>query len=536
MHDLVVCAVFKNEAHILDEWIRHYLVRGVDHIYLVNDASSDNYLDIVTSFGDKITLFTNEVVSHDIGRQLQICERYFKPIMSTTKWAAILDLDEFLYSPKSIDLTEIMRSYEDKSQVTVDWLHFGSSGHVYQPHSVTESFTSRSIIDRSKPFYAYKSIVKGSEFVSFNVHSHVVNGPSHHILYDEAVEPDLVVNHYTIQSLEFFMKVKATRGDINNAFINGMARNKAYFDSYDVNNITDTRLREQNEMINNDVKRGKIGSTDEITLVITSCNRASLLEKTLQSFTLQNTYPIKETIIIDDSGRIGCNDEVVARFPHLHIKSIYNSRNLGQVESIERAYSYVHTKWIFHCEEDWEFTKPGFIEKSKQVFDQNPDDKIYTVWLRAHDNCSGHPVTYDSLNRGYYEMKRDFSYVDDAGKLHVWGGITFNPGLRRTDVCYLFHPYTDKCGKIQHKDREYCGEYPINTSYRELGYYSMILGDPSGHVRHIGADFHIPRVWDTNAPEVQPSHANTQSIINPPTYPQQPRKKYIWNVRVDRNH
>ena len=40
-------AVFKNEAHALDEWIQHYLMRGVDHIYLINDFSTDAFKPII---------------------------------------------------------------------------------------------------------------------------------------------------------------------------------------------------------------------------------------------------------------------------------------------------------------------------------------------------------------------------------------------------------------------------------------------------------------------------------------------------------
>jgi glycosyltransferase involved in cell wall biosynthesis len=530
MHNLIVCAVFKNEAHILDEWIRHYLVRGVDRIYLVNDFSTDGFAEITKTFGDLVVVMDNDIVTNEGGRQMMICEKYFRPILSSSKWVALVDLDEFLYSPETMELKSVIERYNDHSQILANWVYFGSSGHVYQPHSVVEGFRMCAPMDTTKTYYSYKSIFKGDSLVKFNVHSHEVTGSTHH---EQSV---LLVNHYAIQSLNFFMTVKAMRGDVNNHFpTNGLVRDRAYFDGLDINVIEDRRLWEQNREIIEVVKRNCIESSDEVTMTITSCNRAHLLDKTLESFVKMNIYPIKETYIIDDSGVIGCNDAVGLKYPQLNIRLIYNAKNIGQVQSIEKMYSYVRTKWIFHCEEDWEFTKPGFIEKSKQVFDENPNEKIFTVWMRAHNDSSGHPVTYDSLNRGYYEMKRDFTYVDDTGKLHVWGGITFNPGLRRTETCYLFHPYTLKCGKIQHKGREYSGEYPINTTYREAGYYSMTLGDPSGHVRHIGSDFHIPRDWENNDPQVQPSHASPQPVINLEPGFQQSRKKYIWNVRIDRN-
>ena len=51
----------------------------------------------------------------------------------------------------------------------------------------------------------------------------------------------LHLNHYAIQSLDWFMKVKATRGDIN-AAKNENVRDKNYFDEYNFNDIEDLEL------------------------------------------------------------------------------------------------------------------------------------------------------------------------------------------------------------------------------------------------------------------------------------------------------
>ena len=114
------------------------------------------------------------------------------------------------------------------------------------------------------------------------------------------------------------MKIKATRGDINNWFDHeNLQRNLDYFKGYDINDIYDDRLYNQNKHIINHVKNSKIINNDEVTMVITSCNRAELLEKTLESFVKYNTYPIKETFIIDDSGIQGCNEKVLDKFNSL---------------------------------------------------------------------------------------------------------------------------------------------------------------------------------------------------------------------------
>ena len=42
----------------------------------------------------------------------------------------------------------------------------------------------------------------------------------------------------------------------------------------------------------------------------------------------------------------------------------------------------------------------------------------------------------------------------------------------------------------------YTGEYEVNVEYRSREYYSMILADPAGHVRHIGWGEHVKLPWD----------------------------------------
>lgn len=498
MYSLSICAVFKNEEHILEEWLLHYMYRGVEHFYLVNDNSSDDYKKIIEKYSHIITLYNNDIETKEVGRQIMIYNKYFRPILNESKWFAILDLDEFLYSPKNINLLEIIEKYDHYSQIRVNWLHFGSNDHYYQPNSVVEGFLKRAEIDNKKPYFSYKTIFKGSSHLSFNIHSQTVNGEDIYLNYNEINVPDLVINHYSIQSYDFFMRIKSTRGDCDNWFDHvKLQRNEALFRSYDINTLFDDRLYQQNIHISSIIKMNKINyNNDEITIVLTSCNRPDLLEKTLLSFVQQNTYTIKETFIVDDSGIQGCNDAVLAPFLKiLNIYSIYNKDNIGQFQSIDKVYSYVKTKFIFHCEEDWEFLQPGFIEKSLKIFKENPDEKIYTVWLRPHHCTSGHPIIYDDLNRGYYKMKPDFSYID-KGDIFTWCGFTFNPGLRKTTDCLLFHPYFLKCDKSYRNGKEYIGEYILNKKYADDGYFAYILDDPKGHINHIGWNKHIPRDWD----------------------------------------
>ena len=61
---------------------------------------------------------------------------------------------------------------------------------------------------------------------------------------------------------------------------------------------------------------------------------------------------------------------------------------------IDLAYSNVDTEWIFHCEDDWEFYREGFVEDSMALLEANPE--ALQVWLRclAHDLSILSPFVY----------------------------------------------------------------------------------------------------------------------------------------------
>ena len=97
MYYLAILTCFKNEGHILKEWIEHYKFRGVDHIYMINDFSTDNYQDILKSYINDgyITLYNSQLVTNQPGRQPKLYERYFSNIIQESEWFFVLDLDEF---------------------------------------------------------------------------------------------------------------------------------------------------------------------------------------------------------------------------------------------------------------------------------------------------------------------------------------------------------------------------------------------------------------------------------------------------------
>ena len=249
--------IFKNESHIIREWIEHYLLHGVDHIYMINDNSTDNFIQLVQPYIDNgyVTIYNCNESKCWMGMQTAKYNYYFKDVYKLSKWFGIFDLDEFLYSPREVDLKKVMNKYDNETQLMIDWVHFGSSGHIEQPENVVRSFLYRGEYgsEHNGPngrYNSHKSIIKTDKPVVFGLHVHQYDGSTigRNVSFTEDPEnPDFLVNHYAIQSLNFWINVKMTRGDVNYYYdAMGWNRNRTLFDEMDVNDILDSRLMQQN--------------------------------------------------------------------------------------------------------------------------------------------------------------------------------------------------------------------------------------------------------------------------------------------------
>lgn len=247
---LGIGAVFKNETHIMIEWIDHYLFHGVDHIYLINDHSTDNINIIKDMYknNNKVTFFDSDVDSGPWSRQVDIYNKYLLNEIKKYDWFGILDLDEFLYCPNFINFKEALNKIPSHiNQIFANWVTFGSNFHEKQPYSVVKNFTMR-ISDILDPnFKSHKNLFRPKALLKLDIHTHNVSGESANFS-QETKEVLFLINHYVIQSKSFFKNVKSTRGDVNK-IVSASFRDDNYFNRYDKNDILDLRLYEQNNNI-----------------------------------------------------------------------------------------------------------------------------------------------------------------------------------------------------------------------------------------------------------------------------------------------
>lgn len=217
----------------------------------------------------------------------------------------------------------------------------------------------------------------------------------------------------------------------------------------------------------------EIQNSKEITFLLTSCGRQDLLEITLESFLKFNTYPIKEYFIYEDSGIPGINDKLKVQYPF--INWIEPKFRTGQIVALDTLWGKCNTPYAMMYEDDWETYRPGFIEASMEILENNP--KIMQVWLREKEDTNQHPVIY-TPGKPYGIM---------ASNNGLWAGTCFNPSLKRKADYTLIKSY----GKHTQFDkrRPWKAEAAISQLYNRLGFKAAIL--LQGYIRHIGWERHV---------------------------------------------
>jgi GT2 family glycosyltransferase len=215
---------------------------------------------------------------------------------------------------------------------------------------------------------------------------------------------------------------------------------------------------------------------DNVTLVVTSCGRPKLLQQTLDSFALANTFRFSRQIIIDGSCEPSTYEEL-ERCYSSSFELMFNSIELGQAGTIDRAYNTIKSEYIFHCEDDWVFHGNGFVEQSLEILKENP--KFLQVWIKDHDDC-GHPRL-----EAIYKTRAGVPYKRVAPNYKGWRGFSWNPGLRRTADYHLIQPYTGNF----HAGSKNPWEKAAGIRYSRLGF--ITVSTVGGYCRHAGRNCHI---------------------------------------------
>jgi len=226
----------------------------------------------------------------------------------------------------------------------------------------------------------------------------------------------------------------------------------------------------------------------DITVVVTSCNRHDLLARTLESFRAHETEGRVARILVAEDG--DCDPDAVCT--QYGAEYFCTGERVGQIGLIDQAYARIRTPFIFHLEDDWQFYRTGFMQRSRAILENDPSTLL--VQLRAWNDTGGHPLSFMAPDRSFGVMA--FGYCD------CWHGFTFNPGLRRlSDYIRLGGSYEKQPRTMYVVAKTPSAALPFEVEasafYHRLGYRAVIL-DEEGYVRHIGEGRHVRHAGDSS--------------------------------------
>ena len=199
---LAGCAIFRNEAPYLAEWVEFHLLVGFEHLFLYNNRSEDGFAEVLAPYVAAGTVSLTDWP--EFPGQISAYDDCTRAHGSDWRWIAFIDLDEYLFSPQLRPVPEILARYEHLPGVGVLWAMFGTSGHQTRPAGLTiESYVQRYIGLRH--LRQFKSVVHPAAVTR-------CYGPHSFAYRDGALWPapvprfvhwdELRVNHYFTRSRE----------------------------------------------------------------------------------------------------------------------------------------------------------------------------------------------------------------------------------------------------------------------------------------------------------------------------------------------
>ena len=298
-YNLSVMSIFKNETMNLKIWIEHYLWQGVEHFYLIDNDSTDDPLNILQEYID------NGIVTYYFKPEKHQQPQHYRYVFDNeglkdkTKWLCICDLDEFFFGTQQ-KLVYTINEFDNYDVIYTNSFFYGSDNLIEHPSDIRSDIIHRQedMENGIKYIFKPKCINDSSEiWIHWLVHPGSLQKK---ILPTETIDNKKIrLNHYLIQSLEYYTKVKMTRGDVY-VSQNEKIRDLKYFEHYqNISVIKDDTLK---LIIENNIynKNGEIMKFyDEHNNVIDN----NSIEKPEQD--LVNQYILEDDIVLELGARYG---------------------------------------------------------------------------------------------------------------------------------------------------------------------------------------------------------------------------------------
>lgn len=128
-----LCLIFKNEAPFLKEWIDYHRTIGVDHFYLYNNNSNDNFNEVLDNYvKEELVTLIDFPYDH---AQMKAYEHCFENYKGESNWIGFIDADEFICPRYNNNIKDWLSRFSKFYSVLVYFQVFGTGGRLEHDYS-----------------------------------------------------------------------------------------------------------------------------------------------------------------------------------------------------------------------------------------------------------------------------------------------------------------------------------------------------------------------------------------------------------------
>ncbi|SDZ72922.1 glycosyltransferase [Rubrimonas cliftonensis] len=207
------------------------------------------------------------------------------------------------------------------------------------------------------------------------------------------------------------------------------------------------------------------GAAEGVTAVLTSCGRMRQLGRLLESLRAFNDHPLARFILMEDSGDAEAGR--IAADLGFDVELHLAQQRRGQLASIDYAYARVETPWILHLEDDYVFTRPGYVAEALAVLRADPRVSMVSgrVWGEEFAGTRPPVTAVDGVRVRLIPRDAHPS----------WFGYAFHTGLRRKREWERFGPFAP-----------YRREWDVSYAMKRAGMRMAYLVEPAYHDDDLG--------------------------------------------------
>lgn len=230
---LSIASVFKDEAPYLREWIEYHKLLGVEHFYLYNNDSNDNFLEVLTPYVEsgEVTLTDWPSDPQQLGLHQWVWKTQWPALSDAIRkargistWLALIDIDEFILPLKNKNIPDFLSRYKKYAGIAINWQCFGTSNIEEIPHGklLIESLTYKST-PKHKLNCPVKSIVKPHHVdltqPGWTPHTWCISHGKNQFIFSnykpfdsgKIILDKIVINHYVHRTEGYFRKDKLAK-------------------------------------------------------------------------------------------------------------------------------------------------------------------------------------------------------------------------------------------------------------------------------------------------------------------------------------